>query len=66
MPIASSSCATQAPESLRVPEQRQLIFPKTRSEEPGGSSGDHERSQCALCREFFHAATLRGRAIRDQ
>eukprot|EP00971_Amphidinium_carterae_P041615 817311-Amphidinium_carterae.1 len=66
MPIASSSRATQAPESLRVPEQRQLIFPKSRREEPGGSSRDHERSQCALCKGIFHVATLRGRAIRDQ
>eukprot|EP00971_Amphidinium_carterae_P243326 4831686-Amphidinium_carterae.1 len=66
VPIASSSCAPQAPESLRVPEQRQLTFPASRSEEPGGSSGDHERSQCALCRGFVHVETLRGRAIRDQ
>eukprot|EP00971_Amphidinium_carterae_P158799 3148515-Amphidinium_carterae.1 len=66
MPIASSSCASQAPESLRLPEQRQLMFPKSRSAEPGGSSRDHERSQCALCRNFFQVETLRGRAIRDQ
>eukprot|EP00971_Amphidinium_carterae_P144014 2853801-Amphidinium_carterae.1 len=66
MPIASSSSASQAPESLRVIEQRQLIFHKSRHEEPGGSSGDHERSQCALCRTFFQVETLRGRAIRGQ
>eukprot|EP00971_Amphidinium_carterae_P120343 2384658-Amphidinium_carterae.1 len=66
MPIASSSSASQAPESLRFPEQSQLIFPKSRREEPGGSSRDHERCQCALCKRCFHVATLRGRAIRDQ
>eukprot|EP00971_Amphidinium_carterae_P332283 6466368-Amphidinium_carterae.2 len=66
MPIASSSRASQAPGSLRLPEQRQLIFPESRSKEPGGSSAAHKKSQCALCKGFFHVATLRGRAIRDQ
>eukprot|EP00971_Amphidinium_carterae_P091983 1821052-Amphidinium_carterae.1 len=66
MPIASSSSAPQASESLCVPEQRQLTFPASRNEEPEGSSGDLARSQCALCREFFHVESLRGRAIRDQ
>eukprot|EP00971_Amphidinium_carterae_P249404 4950649-Amphidinium_carterae.1 len=35
-------------------------------EEPGGSSSDHEKHQCGLCKGLFHVATLRGRAIRDQ
>eukprot|EP00971_Amphidinium_carterae_P227284 4507965-Amphidinium_carterae.1 len=66
MPIASSSCGPQAPESLRVPEQSQLTFRNSCIEEPGFSSSEHQKRQCALCREIFHVATLRGRAIRGQ
>eukprot|EP00971_Amphidinium_carterae_P082537 1632494-Amphidinium_carterae.1 len=66
MPIASSSCASQAPESLRAQEQSLLTFFTSRNEEPGGSSGDHARSQCALCRELFQVEKLRGRVIREQ
>eukprot|EP00971_Amphidinium_carterae_P086338 1708685-Amphidinium_carterae.1 len=63
MPIASSSSATQTPESLRAPEQRQLAFPKSRPEEPGGSSDDRKLRQCALCRSTFPAKGLQSRVI---
>eukprot|EP00971_Amphidinium_carterae_P192747 3824990-Amphidinium_carterae.1 len=66
MPIASSSCAAQTPESLRAPEQRQLLFPKSRTEELGGSSDDPQLTQCALCRGTFPAKGLQSRVIREQ
>eukprot|EP00971_Amphidinium_carterae_P036980 726780-Amphidinium_carterae.1 len=65
-PLETSGSATQNPEILRAPEQSQLTFPKSRPEEPGGSSDDHKLRQCALCRGTFSAKGLQSRVIREQ
>eukprot|EP00971_Amphidinium_carterae_P090116 1784173-Amphidinium_carterae.1 len=64
-PIASASCAAQTPKSPRDAEKPQPFFPKSRLEEPEGSSSAPQL-QCGLCRGNFPARGLHSRAIREQ
>eukprot|EP00971_Amphidinium_carterae_P234558 4654476-Amphidinium_carterae.1 len=64
-PIASPSCAAQAPKSLRAEENHQLVFTNSRLEEPEGPS-DASQLQCGLCRGNFPARDLQNRVIREQ